>query len=140
MQIWSTNSGWFQLFKFEQPALENTKEDKTEDKKGAKTTNNNPGHFINFRNGKALDVSGGKDEEGRPVIVWNKHNGANQKWRVVYLDEAEKEPTKGLHEDFGFHINRPFYLKSRMLFGRVAELVGASNIVLKRYVKGRTEQ
>jgi hypothetical protein len=107
----------------------------TSEKKGERV-----GYFLNFRNGKALDVSGGKDEEGRPVIVWNKHNGANQKWGVVYLDEAEKIQTKGLNEDFGFHVNRPFYIKSRMLFGRVAELVGASNIVLKRYVKGRTEQ
>jgi hypothetical protein len=108
--------------------------------KDVKSNGDRVGHFINFRNGKALDVSGGKDEEGRPVIVWNKHNGANQKWGVVYLDNKEKEQTKGLNEDFGFHINRPFYIKSRMLFGRVAELVGASNIVLKRYTKNRTEQ
>jgi hypothetical protein len=131
MQIWSTNSGWFQMFKYESTV---EKGDKDGDK-GTRT-----GHFLNFRNGKALDVSGGKDEEGRPVIVWNKHNGANQKWQVLYLDEAEKVQTKGLNEDFGFHVNRPFYIKSRMLFGRVAELVGASNIVLKRYVKNRTEQ
>jgi hypothetical protein len=116
MQIWSTNSGWFQIFKYEGE------------------------HFINWTNGKALDVHGGKDEEGRRVIVWNKHNGKNQKWNVVYLDKAKKEPTKGLDKDFGFHINRPFYIRSRMLFKRVVELVGAHNIVLKRYAKGRIEQ
>lgn len=44
MQIWTTNSGWFQIFKYE----------------------NN--QFINFvQNNKVLDVKGGKDEEGNPV-------------------------------------------------------------------------
>jgi membrane carboxypeptidase/penicillin-binding protein PbpC len=40
MQVWSTNSGWFQIFKYED------------------------GMFLNWQNGKALDVSGGKDVEG----------------------------------------------------------------------------
>jgi hypothetical protein len=40
MQIWSTNSGWFQLFRFE------------------------GGFFVNPTNNKVLDVTGGKDEEG----------------------------------------------------------------------------
>jgi len=86
MQVWSTNSGWFQVFKYVDE------------------------HFMNIQNGKALDVHGGRDEEGRKAIVWNRHNGANQKWKVIYLDEAKKVATKGESEEFGFHINRPFYL------------------------------
>jgi len=43
MQIWSTNSGWFQVFKYENS------------------------EFINWSNNKRLDVKGGKDEEGNPV-------------------------------------------------------------------------
>jgi hypothetical protein len=62
MQVWSTSSRWFQLFKYQGE------------------------QFINVHNEKALDVSGGKDEEGRSVIVWKKHNGNNQKWTIVYLD------------------------------------------------------
>jgi hypothetical protein len=38
------------------------------------------------------------------------------------------------------HINRPFYLVSRLPMKRVAECVGANNIVLKRWVKGRAAQ
>ena len=95
---------------------------------------------MNIRNGNALDVDHGKDEEGRPVLQYKQHNGANQKWNVVYLDKAKGEETKGFDEDWGFHINRPFYFRSRMMFKRVAELVGATNIVLKRYAKGRIEQ
>jgi hypothetical protein len=43
MQIWSTNSGWFQVFKYEKS------------------------QFINWSNKKVLDVRGGKDVEGNPV-------------------------------------------------------------------------
>jgi len=51
-----------------------------------------------------------------------------------------KEPTTGLNKEFGFHIGRPFILVSRLPMKRVAECVGASNIQLKRYVKGRAAQ
>lgn len=61
MQVFRTSSGWFQIFRYEEE------------------------HFINAK-GKALDVDGGKDEEMRQVIVYNKHNGANQKWTIKYLD------------------------------------------------------
>jgi len=40
MQIWSTNSGWFQVFKYEK------------------------NQFINWSNNKVLDVTSSKDEEG----------------------------------------------------------------------------
>jgi hypothetical protein len=43
-------------------------------------------------------------------------------------------------KDFGFHINRPFYFRSRLPMKRVAECVGANNMVLRRYVKGRNAQ
>jgi hypothetical protein len=57
MQIWSTNSGWFQIFKYE----------------------NN--QFINFvQNNKVLDVRGGKDAEGNPVQVWSNNGSKAQKW------------------------------------------------------------
>jgi hypothetical protein len=51
-----------------------------------------------------------------------------------------KEQKEGLNKEFGFHINRPFYLVSRLPMKRVAEMVGASNVTLKRYVKGRSAQ
>jgi hypothetical protein len=40
MQIWSTNSGWFQVFKFEN------------------------GNFVNPTNNKVIEVVSSKDEEG----------------------------------------------------------------------------
>jgi len=116
MQIWSTNSGWFQVFKYADE------------------------HFLNFQDGRALDVHGGKDEEGRNVIVWKRHNGANQRWKVIHLDKAKKAPTEGYNEEFGFHINRPFYFVSRLPMRRVVEMIGATHIQIKRYVKGRAAQ
>jgi hypothetical protein len=117
MQIWSTNSGWFQIFTYRDE------------------------HFCNIQDqNRCIDVSGGKDEEGREVIVWKKHGGANQRWKVIYQDEAEKVQEKGLNENFGWHCNRPFYMVSRLPLKKVAEMVGASNIALKRFVKGRLAQ
>jgi hypothetical protein len=85
-------------------------------------------------------VQGSKDEEGATVIVSGQNNGENQKWNVIYLDKAEKEATKGLNKDFGFHINRPFYMVSALPFNRVAECIGANNVVLKRWRKNVTQQ
>jgi hypothetical protein len=39
-----------------------------------------------------------------------------------------------MHET-GFHVNRPFYLVSRLPMHRVAEAVGANNMAIKRYRK-----
>ena len=70
LQIWNTNSRWFQLFRL----------------KGQ--------HIVNER-GKCLDVHGGYDHENRNVIVYNKHNGANQRWKIRYVDTLKPEPKKG---------------------------------------------
>jgi len=88
----------------------------------------------------ALDVTGSKDDEGAAVGVANSTNQKNQRWKVVYLDKAAKTATKGLNKEFGFHINRPFYLVSQLPFNRVAECIGANNIVIKRWRKNVTQQ
>ena len=73
-------------------------------------------------------------------MVYKKHGGANQRWKVVYLDQDKGDQTKGLYKDFGFHCNRPFYFVSRMPMNRVAQAQGANNISIMRYVKGRKYQ
>jgi hypothetical protein len=96
-------------------------------------------NFVNIQNKKVLDVHANRDEEGRKVIVWKRHNGANQRWKVVYKDQAGKDATKGMNKDFGFFINRPFYFRSRLPMKRIAEAVG-TNMKLKRYNSGRLRQ
>jgi hypothetical protein len=120
MQIWSTNSGWFQVFQFSE------------------------GFFTNPTNNKVLEVTSSKDDEGSALIVNNRNgnnaNNANQKWKIVYVDKAEAIRTKGFNKEFGFHINRPFYIRSRMPMKRVAECHGANNVWLKRWRKNTNAQ
>ena len=89
---------------------------------------------------RVLDVYQGKDSEAQKVVVYKRHGGRNQKWRIQYVDEAKKPQKGGLVGDFGFHANRPFYFRSRLPMQRVMECIGANNIVLKRWVKNRTAQ
>jgi hypothetical protein len=67
-------------------------------------------------------------------------NSTGQRWRVLYLDQAGKTETKGLNEEFGFHINRPFYIVSELPFNRVAEMHGNTNVWLKRWRNNEKKQ
>jgi len=40
---------------------------------------------------------------------------------------------KGVNKDFGFHVNRPFYIISKLPFERVIECHGANNVWMKRW-------
>jgi hypothetical protein len=68
------------------------------------------------------------------------NNGTNQKWSVMYVDQAKPIASKGFNKDYGFHINRPFYIRSRLPFQRVAECHGANNVWLKRWRKNVAAQ
>jgi hypothetical protein len=50
----------------------------------------------------------------------------NQKWKIVYVDQAPKLPTKGMNKEFGFHIDRPFVMISQLPAHRFLECLGAS--------------
>lgn len=115
MQIWGTNSGWFQIFKY------------------------NGQNIVNIKDNRVLDVEGAKDREGQDVFVWKRHNGLNQRWKIVYLDEKAEEPKKGLDEDSGLYRNRPFYIQSR-LPGRRAITVHHSKLVIRKLVRDEQSQ
>lgn len=42
-----------------------------------------------------------------------------------------KEKVKGMNKNFGFEVNKPFYVVSKMWMGRVLEVVGGRNIVIR---------
>lgn len=65
-------------------------------------------------------------------MMYNLHNKGNQRWNIVYLDQKAKEQTKGLNKQFGFHINRPFYIVSKMTMGRVVEANGGNTLKIMR--------
>ena len=106
LQVWTTNSRWFQLFRFRN-------------------------HYVVNERGKVLDVHGGVDAENRNVIVWNRHNGLNQKWDIIYVDAMPREPRKGeLNKDFGLYVQRPFHIVSLMKSRRYLDLLNR-NLVIK---------
>jgi hypothetical protein len=88
-----------------------------------------------------ITVKDRKDAEGQPVIVENRRNDASQRWRVVYTNamgsEAIRKKGQMSKNGTGFRVLEEFYLRSRLPFERVAECVGANNVVLKKYAKGR---
>jgi hypothetical protein len=85
---------------------------------------------VNVKNGKVLDVSGNVDKEGQKVHVWRRHNGLNQRWRVVYVDSRAAMKKKGVNKNFGLQINRPFFVFSRMPMRR-AIIAGYGNYHLR---------
>jgi hypothetical protein len=108
LQVYKTNSGWFQLFKY------------------------NGGNIVNVKDQKVLDVAGSRDTEGNNVVVWKRHNGLNQRWKVIYLDEMKPEPTKGLDQETGLYRNRAFYIVSRLPAHRVATVQGHNLAITKK--------
>jgi hypothetical protein len=118
MQIWSTNSGWFQVFQLQGE------------------------YFVNPTNDKVLEVYQSKDEEGQAIKVGGRagKDAAHQRWKVVYVDSAQKLRTKGFNKEFGFHINRPFYIRSRMPMQRIIECISANNTTLKRWRNNTRQQ
>jgi hypothetical protein len=59
---------------------------------------------------------------------------------VIYKDEAKGPQTKGLNKDFGFHVNRPFYFRSRMPFHRVMAMHGNSHMYIQRWKRNNNPQ
>lgn len=68
---------------------------------------------------KVISALKDDDGEGDSVGVAKRQDKKHsQMWKIIYIDKAEKTRTKGMG-DYGFHINRPFYIVSRMLMKKV---------------------
>jgi len=53
------------------------------------------GYYVTNEKGKVFEVSGGLDNENQPIIVNNKNGKVQQRFRIIYVDEYEEEPTTG---------------------------------------------
>jgi len=61
------------------------------------------------------------------------------KWDIVYAKDMPKDLKNGEYdEDFGFYVNKDFYIVSQMTRGRYVDLVG--NDVKLKISNGRTSQ
>jgi hypothetical protein len=67
MRAYTTNSGWFQIFKW----------------------NAEKGAFYNVYNNKQLDVAGGRDEEGNNVQIYKANDSPAQKWKLTYVKDSK---------------------------------------------------
>jgi hypothetical protein len=97
------------------------------------------GYLINVKTNKVFDVSGSKDVEATRVTMYNKHNGANQRWRIVYVEEF-KEQHKGLIEEYGLYANRAFYIRSELPNHRLAQCQVNMNVLQQRWRNNETAQ
>jgi hypothetical protein len=71
-------------------------------------------HLLFIHENLAVDVDGAKDAEGQKLILHKKHNGANQKWNVIYASELKGEDSKTFNKQFGFYPGRAFILLSAL--------------------------
>lgn len=78
-------------------------------------------HILNIKNGRAFDVHAGRDQEGRNIIIYPRHNGANQRWKIIYLDALST----------GLAPGRAFNIISQLRTKRYLTLEG-KNFVIKK--------
>jgi hypothetical protein len=56
----------------------------------------------------------------------------HQRWKIVYADEYEAEPTKGqFNKKFGLYVERDFYVVSALSSNRYLDLISNRNMVIK---------
>jgi hypothetical protein len=85
------------------------------------------------------------NKEAQPIIAARDlgRNNAAQRWIIRYADNLGDESfqKKGERDaDHNMLALEPFYLRSKLPMQRVAECVGANNIVLKKWYKNRKAQ
>lgn len=79
----------------------------------------------------------GRDIEGQQVQTWKKNGSRAQKWKVVYVDQAVSDQSKGLNKAFGFFVNRPFYISSLLPMRRVVSVRGSNLVINPRQKSNR---
>jgi hypothetical protein len=52
-------------------------------------------NYVTNEKGKVIAVNGGKDAENGNIVMEQKNGKTHQRWRIIYVDEYEDEPTKG---------------------------------------------
>ena len=96
--------------------------------------------YITNERGKVISVQGGLDNENRNIVMEGRNNKVHQQWRVVYVDEYEKEPTKGqLNKKFGLYVERDFYVVSALPDHRYLDLINNRNMVIKTRNSRKTQ-
>jgi hypothetical protein len=86
-----------------------------------------------------MDVSNGVDAENRDIYMTKFHGRTSQQWDLIYVKDWKGEPTTGeWNRDYGFIVNKDFYIISTLGRGRYIDYLGR-NLVIKTQ-NGRTSQ
>ena len=89
-------------------------------------------NFVTNEKGKVIVVSGGLDNENRNIVMEQKNGKTHQRWRIIYVDEYEEEPTKGqFNKKFGLYVERDFYVVTELKSHRYLDLINNRNMVIK---------
>jgi hypothetical protein len=90
------------------------------------------GSFITNERGKVIEVQGGIDAENRNLVVMPRNGKTQQRWKIIYADEYQREPIKGeLNKKFGLYVERDFYVVSALKSNRYLDLINNRNMVIK---------
>jgi hypothetical protein len=88
--------------------------------------------YLTNEKGKVVAVDGGLDNENRNLVMETKNGKVHQRWRVVYVEDYEDEPTKGqLNKKFGLYVERDFYVVTELSSHRYLDLINNRNMVVK---------
>jgi hypothetical protein len=86
---------------------------------------------IRNKGGKCLDIAGGANRNGQPVVFWNCHNGKNQAWALAHLNFIK---TREIRAKFPVKDGVKFMIRSQMAQGRNlfwAESIGSGQHILR---------
>jgi hypothetical protein len=89
-------------------------------------------NVVNVKDKRVFDVTGGKDEEGNQLQAYKKNGSKAQSWKIVYVKDAKKYQEKGMHKERGIEINRPFYIKSKLMLNMPVEAYGGGYLRLRK--------
>jgi hypothetical protein len=98
---------------------------------------------MNVGDGRVLTIKGGENKEAQPITAERFSGRSHQLWYIYYTDNMRDEAyiKKGKRDnDHNFIALEPFYLRSKLPMQRVAECVGANNVVLKKWALNRKAQ
>jgi hypothetical protein len=71
----------------------------------------------------------------------NKNGKDSQRWKVVYVDKYEGEPTKGqMNTKFGLYVERDFHIVSAMETHRYLDLDVSNRYMSLKTSNGRKQQ
>jgi hypothetical protein len=87
-----------------------------------------------------MEVSSAQDTENRDIYMSNFHGRVEQQWDLIYVQDWKGEPTTGQwNRDWGFIVNKDFYIISAMGEGRYIDYFSGRNLVIKTQ-NGRASQ